>query len=243
METHVLNGDALAEKFPFSGMIIVCREALIEGPVGSGALATFWDERAKYLSDSLQEEKEKYFQKVKNEIEKLSTVEKGAEINLWFEHDLFCQVNMWFILHLIRLFNLQNPVYRVQPPVRAENIWAGFGGLSSEQLKMCFAKRVRFPDADLDLGTRLWLAYSQNDIPSLKNLSTSSEIFPCLQEVVNAHVERVDFSGGRPKQRLRQILAAGKTDFNSIFSEFSKTEGIYGFGDHQVKNMLSDIQR
>jgi hypothetical protein len=40
---------------------------------------------------------------------------------------------------------------------------------------------------------------------------------------------------------LKQIINSGVTDFSEIFKEFRKTEGIYGFGDLQVKNMLTEL--
>jgi len=41
---------------------------------------------------------------------------------------------------------------------------------------------------------------------------------------------------------LIEILNNGKTDFYEIFEEFAKQEGIYGFGDMQVYNMLKEME-
>jgi hypothetical protein len=43
------------------------------------------------------------------------------------------------------------------------------------------------------------------------------------------------------RTNLKQITSSGITDFNEIFREFWKTEGIYGFSDLQVKNMLATL--
>jgi hypothetical protein len=35
----------------------------------------------------------------------------------------------------------------------------------------------------------------------------------------------------------------GITDFNILFSQFSEREGIYGFGDLQVRELLDSIKK
>jgi hypothetical protein len=62
-----------------------------------------------------------------------------------------------------------------------------------------------------------------------------------LDEVCEAHIDRFKEKKGRPQQRLEEILKRGITDFHSLFIEFAKTEGVYGFGDRQVKNMLAEL--
>ena len=65
-----------------------------------------------------------------------------------------------------------------------------------------------------------------------------------LSDVVCAHLERFPGNGtvGRPEQTLREILLGGTTAFDEIYTAFFKKEGIYGFGDLQVKNMLAKLQ-
>jgi hypothetical protein len=46
----------------------------------------------------------------------------------------------------------------------------------------------------------------------------------------------------RPRKVLEDLLAKGYTDFSDIFTQFSQTEGIYGYGDLQVVNMLKDLK-
>jgi hypothetical protein len=40
-----------------------------------------------------------------------------------------------------------------------------------------------------------------------------------------------------------ELLAMGITDFDTLFSQFSKREGIYGFGDLQVRELLDSIKK
>jgi hypothetical protein len=241
MKIHVLPGDALAENFKttrIGGEIIVCRECLVEGDVKAENLEEFWQVRAGFIADSYGEEREKYFSGVAAEFEKLKSLAgKDAEVNLWFEYELFCQANMWFCLYFLR--ESEAKIFRVAPVVRNENdIWKGFGGLAEEDLEKCFADRVEFSEAEIRLGADLWKAFQNADYETLEKLSaTESRCFPYLREVCRAEIEK----GTRPRRVLEEIIAAGKTDFSEIFPEFSTLAGVYGFGDSQVKRILAGI--
>lgn len=237
MRIHVLAGDALAQNFKNSGIageIIICRECLVEGDVRAENIEDFWRVRAGFIRDAYGEDEEKYFQGVVSEFEKLNNLAPDAEVNLWFEYELFCQANMWFCLSLLQT---KASVYRVAPTVRAEaDVWKGFGKLSAEDLKKCFAERIKFGEADVLLGARLWQAYQNADYEKLETLSDiESECFPRLKEVCRAEIEK----GSRPPKVLREIIESGATDFSEIFPEFTNRAGVYGFGDAQVKRILS----
>ena len=237
MKIHVLAGDALVDNFNNSGIegeTIVCRECLVEGNVKAENLEDFWKVRAGFIKNAYGETEEKYFEEVVSEFEKLQTVAPDAEVNLWFEYELFCQANMWFCLSLLP--ETKAGVYRVAPVVRTEaDVWKGFGKLSAEDLKKCFAERIKFTDADIQLGAELWKAYQTADYERLEKLSeTESGCFPRLKEVCRAEIEK----GFRPQKVLQEIIENGADDFAEIFPEFSTRAGVYGFGDAQVQRIL-----
>lgn len=239
MNTHILTGDSLAHTFQGSGIegdIIVSREALIDGDVSGDALQEFWKTRAAHIKATYGEDEEKYFKDVAAEYEKVFNLSPSDEVYLWFEYDLFCQVNMWFVLHLLNEKGLTE-IYRVTPVVRDENdLWKGFGYLPAEDLQKCFDSRVKFTKDDITLGVHLWEAYRKEDLGKLDELSNAeSECFPHLKEVCAAEIERK--RDMRPQKTLRKIADEGITDFKEVFTRFAETEGIYGFGDLQVKAM------
>jgi len=240
MKIHVLAGDALAGNFKnlgLEGEIVVCRECLVEGDVRAENLEDFWKVRAGFIKSVYGEDEEKYFVGVVGEFEKLKNLAPDAEVNLWFEYELFCQANMWFCLSLLQ--KTKGNVYRVAPTVRTEtDVWKGFGNLSAEDLRKCFAARVKFADEDLARGAELWKAYQNADYEKLEKLSEiESECFPRLKEVCRAEMEK----GFRPQKVLREIIENGSTDFAEIFPEFSTRAGVYGFGDAQVKRIIEVV--
>ncbi len=237
MKYHVLPGDALAEDFKNSeidGEIIVCRECLIDGDLRADNLEDFWNVRARFIESAY--DASDYREKVVGEFEKLRSLPEDSEVNLWFEYELFCQANMWFCLSLLQDKNLK--IYRVAPTVRNEtDVWKGFGNLEKEDLRKCYAERMEFSEADVSLGAKLWTAFQNKDSAELKKLgSINSQCFPKLAEVCEAAIEIEN----RPPQKLREIIAT-ETDFKNIFAQFAATEGVYGFGDSQIKRILAEI--
>ncbi|WP_435353834.1 DUF1835 domain-containing protein [Emticicia sp. SJ17W-69] len=242
---HLLNGDCLAEQLRATKInqdFIVCREALIDGEVLANNLADFWAIRAKFIADSYGASIEQYFEITVKELEKLTTLPDGSEVCLWFENDLFCQINLWFVLTLLKK-NTNLKLHRVFPIIEDQaDIWKGFGKASTEKLEEAYASKVPFTANDIELGTKLWNAFLNSDFEKLKDLSKEkSGCFEYLEEVCQAHIDRfpLDNSLGRPQKILKKIIENVPNDFNSIFTKFSEQEGIYGFGDLQIKQLLN----
>ena len=240
MTVHVLPGDAQLEEFKktrVDGDVIVCRECFVTGPVDADTRSEFWDQRAKFILAAYGEDEIEYHERVADELEKLSDLGPDDEVNLWFEYELFCSVNLWFCLSLLADSGAR--VYRVEPAVRAyEERWKGFGSFDAALLEQCFEARKELTPNDLKLGASLWLAFSRTDWRSLKELSASaSDRFPYLAEVCEAAAER-DL---RPAETLIAIKKEGKTDFGDIFAEFSRRAGVYGYGDLQVQDLLDKL--
>jgi hypothetical protein len=240
MQIHVLPGDSLVEIFKqteIEGEIAVCRECLVDGDLLAKSLEDFWRVREHYLSSAYPEAEKSYSKSVKAEFEKLLNLEDKSEVYLWFEHELFCQANMWFCLYLLQ--NSEAEIYRVEPCFKnAEDVWKGFGNLETSDLPKCFAARKKFSDKDIKLGADLWKAFQNKDFGELEKLSqTNSECFPHLKEVCRAAIEQ-EF---RPKEVIQKIIADGADDFGKVFRKFHETEGVYGFGDSQVKRIYDEV--
>ncbi len=248
MVYNILNGDALAYNFPnakIEGEIVVVREALLDGDVSADNLPAFWQSRAKYLRITTTE----YANTVVKEFEKILHAPEDSVFNCWFEYDLFCQVNMWFVLSLIHSLPTRKKVFAVYTAhvnKTSKNFWNGFGPASTEELKLCYAKRIAVTEADIQLGQQLWNAYKNGDLEAMTNLSRQpSAAFPYLQEVVQAHVDRFPTDGakGRPEKVIEDITKNITTDFHQVFKEFWNRESIYGFGDTQLKSMYDKVMR
>lgn len=244
MTYNILNGDSLAYSFneaDIAGETVVCREALIDGSLAGNTLAEFWQNRATSLEATLEE----YQSYSVSEFEKILNAPHNSTFNLWFGYDLFCQANVWFVLSLIDNLAINKEVYFVYPTFLAEaDIWKEFGQANAEDLKLSFSNRVRFEAPDFLLAKELWQAYKNQDLPTLAQLAErKSACFPYLQEACQAHIERFAPDGtlNRPERVLTSILQKGETEFYKVFSEFSTQEGVYGFGDLQLKPIYDKL--
>jgi len=248
MTYHILNGDALTDRFVATGLtgeVIVAREAFVAGDLSGETLQDFWEVRARNWNEPF----EKYKTKVVDEYEQILKAPSGSEFNLWFEYDLFCQVNLWFILHLLYSSGTSRNVYAVYSSHLSEddpNFWSAFGPATSDDLNTCFTQRITLSESDIQFGSELWLAYKNADFQKLTELAKQPKpAFPYLQKVVEAHIARFPQNGepGRPEKVIREILNYNSQDFNAVFTEFQKREGIYGFGDTQVKQLYDKVLR
>ena len=250
MPHHILNGDCLAEQLKetnINGDYIICREALIDGPIQSDNLDTFWSARAAYVQETYHDNAENYFNRVVSEFSKIQSIPTDSEVCLWFEHDLFCQVNMWFVMSLLYQHGIKRNISRVFPVVRdANDVWKGFGIADAAMLEQAFAQRMLLKDDDLKLGNDLWKAYCAHDFDALKELATSgSKAFKFLPEVCKAHIERFPEGNqmSRPQRVLMELIDQSNGEFAEVFSAFSEREGIYGFGDLQVRIMYDRLRK
>ena len=239
---HILNGDSLKQQFPESidGSIIVARECLVDGNVEGKNLDELFASRAKFLSQNYGGIEQDYHEKVVPEFQKIKDINKHSDIHLWFEDDLFCQVNFWFVAHLINKSNLNHAVYLIRP--KSPNQYA-FGKMNSSELVSIYKNKVLL--TELDKIASLWESYQKNDTESLMHTALELEsIYPFILPAVKAHMERKPShkNAGRPIQSLLTIMKELETDdFEPVFKEFNKRESIYGFGDLQVKRLFDEI--
>lgn len=239
---HILNGDALSDQFPKSlqGDRIVMRECLVEGPVKYKDPDFFYAGRISFLNqfygpvsiDDYQRQTISQFDKMKN-------IPVNSTVNLWFEDDLFCQVNFWFVVDLLEKQKHAGQVFLIRP---FEQNAYGFGRFNSEELCELFDRRI--PLTDRLILAKLWRSYKENNSEKLNSLATRlQKHYPFILPVVQAHLERqpLDGSLGRPERTLLSIINdLNTTRFEKIFPEFCRREAIYGFGDLQVKRLLDE---
>lgn len=246
MVYNILNGDALAYSFPetnIEGDIIVVREGLIDGDLSGGNLHEFWQSRARYMGIAESE----YNNSVVKEFEKIIHAPDDSTFNLWFEYDLFCQVNMWFVISIINSLSIKKKVFAVYTTYLDRDnkqFWNGFGQANSEKLAICYENKICFTEDELHTAQALWEAYKNGDLEELTKLSMNqSAVFPYLQEVVKAHIDRFPKDGtkGRPEKVIEDITKNISTDFQKVFGEFWNRESIYGFGDVQLKSLYDKV--
>lgn len=241
---HILNGDVLAEKFPttLEGSRIIIREAFMEGPVSTTFDADYWRQRSDHIADTFNTSTGAYQKAFYSQLDLLNSIDQEDKVYLWFEDDLFCQVNMWFALYYIT--RRVTPVfYRVFPEDDAKS-WTGFGRADEQELKRMFSSAVIIEPHEVDLIREIWEAYVREDTTRLLVLADHAPTsMRHATEVIQAHIDRLhpDATQRQPQECLREIIAEGYTTFEEIFAEFTRRAGIYGYGDLQIEQELKKM--
>ncbi|MEP1095284.1 MAG: DUF1835 domain-containing protein [Cyclobacteriaceae bacterium] len=237
---HILNGDALKGQFPansITGEIIVARECLVDGDVSGETLQELIESRVASMHEMYGTSREGYLQKVVPEFNKINDIKLG-EVNLWFEDDLFCQVNFWFACSLLKEKSIS--AFLVRP---SASLRYGFGGLSPEDLKKAFENRKLLTTEQISQFAKLWRAYQDKDIIRLSSISKLLvDEFEFLKEAIQAQIDRMADGDSLPERTLRELMTEyGDQDFGLVFREFSNRLPVYGFGDLQVKRLWDQL--
>lgn len=221
---HILNGDCLAEKFPknLHGEIIIWREALIDGPVSDD---DFFENRKIFIVENYDSERS-YEDLVVKEFEKIQSLPENSVIYFWFEDDLFCQVNFWFLVSSLNLKNLK--LFRVFP----KDSEKGFAESDEMEMLEIFNAAKEIKEEEKSLISNLWKGFQKNNLTL-----ESSEIVRNLPELFVANENRFN---GNLENQIKKIQE-NTADFNEFFRIFQQKFSIYGFGDLQLKNLLKRV--
>ena len=246
---HVLNGDSLYDMLHESlrGHVIVWREMMIEGPIELKGPEAFIAERKTYFKTEYHVHENEYSDKTEAEFQRLIQLPDDASFYLWFEYDLFCQVNAWMIIYILTQWNNCNSIHIVYPPFNnTPRDWYGFHGIPPETLPDLLIDPVSVSKNDIHMIKDLVVAYANGTKADMERISqTDSRAFPRLKESINSHLERLPANGhkGAIIELLNQLISTyGKDDFKSIFNEFSRKMGHYGLGDTQVLRLINKIK-
>lgn len=242
---HILNGDALLEQFPkiLLGERLVVRECLMEGPANAPLPDDFYQMRANYLKSvhpgmGVVE----YFTRTVPDLETIRQLPVNAQVILWFEDDLFCQVNFWFVCHLMNLRPHRREVYLVRP--NEKNRYA-FGGMTTDELQEAFLNRTPLRLGDQQVLQHLWKAFAIGDLPTMKRAAlTIGSRIRAVKEAVAFYEASLPSAGfrGRPRETLLTIMKELQTqEFEPVFQEFRRREACYGYTDLQVKRFISEL--
>jgi hypothetical protein len=240
---HIHNGDSAAgtgRKSDIPGEHLAWREALVCGPAPGGlSAAEFRQVRAHHLADAYGANLEKTVRELEAQEETLARFSDHDEVVLWFEHDLFCQVQLIYLLDRFA----QNELGQTRLSLICINEFPGvegfrgFGELTVEQLAALFPQRREVTQSQLDLGSRAWQAYSSAQAVGLIALVDSdTSALPFLKGALIKHLQRfpsTDSGLGRIESVGLELIAKGYCNFRSLFPAFGTREPEYGFGDSQ----------
>jgi hypothetical protein len=238
---HILNGDATAPVFAGAGLpgdVLVWRDILVEGPATAewtspAALAV----RTAFLAERLGIDSERYRNGVREQEAGLAMSVRHDEVVLWFEQDLFCAVNLWYVLAWFAGQPAPTHLSLVYPSTEE---FRGLGVLTSAQLAALFGERRPVTTSMLALGHRAWKAYtdaSPREAAALAELE--NEALPFVRDACRCHGERfpsVATGLNEIETAILEVLGPGAQGFGELFRLVSADPRArrHGMGDVQI---------
>ena len=240
---HIHNGDSTAgtaKKANLPGEHIAWREAMVCGPTPPNLTETeFIALRANHLAEDYDVPAEKCAADLRELHQALANSVTHDEVVLWFEHDLFCQVHLVYLLHWFAQKELGKTRLSLISIDQFPGIktFHGLGQLNEAQLESLWPARQEITAEQLEVGAKAWASYSSSNPKDLTSLlETDVSALPFLREALKKHLQRFPSTTnglGRIENIGVELVSAGYPQFKSLFPAFMRREPIYGFGDTQ----------
>jgi hypothetical protein len=168
---HVTNGDAAAGGLARSGLpgdVLSWRDILHDGPVPpDDDLPAFRQARAAFLASRGWTSEEEAIVDLEERDSRLDGVGAEHEIVLWFEPDLYDQLQLMQVLARLAA---KPTATRARLTIVPADLY--LGPLPPEKFPPLFAARREVRDADLQHGTDAWRAFTAPDPTALMQVTT-----------------------------------------------------------------------
>ncbi len=230
---HVTNGDStvmIMEKARISGDILPWRDVLHEGPAPAGlTLEAMSAERARFIAQSGWGTLEEAARGFRDRDAKLARFREHDEVVLWFEHDLYDQLQL---LQLLDWFSQQTLGDTVLSIICVDEY---LGLLGPERIAALYPGRVAVTPEQLRLGRRAWSAFCAADPTIWQDLIASdTSALPYLAQALVRHLEQypcVQNGTNRTEGALLAAAQAGIGKPGRLFEAVQETEPRGFMGD------------
>lgn len=249
---HITNGDSFTQRLNtlnIEGDIITWREMLCEGKtlpnVGS---ESFWKARYEFLHKNYKVSKSWFIEKTLKEYRSLCNHKQQDQIVLWFEYDLFCQVNMLAVISWL----LANRKYAQISLVcsgkedESDKMYA-LNELTDEQLLGLYKKKKELTQDDIEYADYVWQLYCSNNPIRLENLTDFEDYqFDYLGNAVKSHLQRFPSIANGLNNMETNILsiAANRKPASKkeLLTSILQNQDNLGFGDTQYERAITRLK-
>ena len=249
---HITNGDSFTErlkKLPLKGDIITWREMLCEGKTLSNVGSeSFWKTRFEFLNKNYRISKSWFVEKTLKEYRSLCNHKQQDQIVLWFEYDLFCQINMLAVLSWLKTYRRHAEISLVCSGNEDDtDALYGLNELTDEQLLDLYKRRKVLTQDDIEYADYVWQLYCSDNPMRLENLMDFESFqFDYLSDAIKAHLQRfpsIKNGLNAVENKVLQVAAEHKPKSKREFTgQILRNQGHYGFGDSQYERLITNLR-
>ncbi len=249
---HITNGDCLTKKLDalkLKGDVITWREMLCEGKtltnVGS---ESFWKTRFEFLNKNYKITKSRFIEKTLKEYRSLCNHKQQDQIVLWFDYDLFCQVNMLAVLSWLKAHRKYAEISLVCSGKEGNTgQFYSLSNLNDEKLLQLYDQRKVLNQDDIEYADYVWQLYCSDNPIRLENLSDFKNYqFDHLGDAVQTHLHRFpSIKNGLNAMEnaiLQLSLDQKPTSKKELLNTILTNQNLLGFGDTQYERAISRLK-
>lgn len=251
-QLHITNGDNFTQKLKtlkLKGDIITWREMLCEGKTETNVGSeSFWKTRFDFLHKNYKVSKSWFVEKTLKEYRSLCNHKQQDQIILWFEYDLFCQINMLAVLSWLKKHRRYAEIYLVCSGDEDEtNRLYGLSDLNDEQILHSYKNKVKLSQNDIEYADYVWQLYCSDNPIRLENLIDFDNYqFEYLADAIKVHLKRFPtIKNGLNELENRVLeysLQQKPKSKKQLLNQLLKNQGFYGFGDTQYERVISNLR-
>jgi hypothetical protein len=249
---HVANGTCttrIIESAGIPGARSIWADPLYEGPVPGGLTdAQLLEVRARYLAGSDQTPVDPV-----NDLSEWRTVierhDSYDELILWYEHDLFDQLNLVQVLTWIRARLPQaRPVSLVCiGSFPGHPRFKGLGELTPDELASLLEARQRVGEPQYSLAERAWVALREATPRALDDLRHGdTAALPYLSAAVHRFLQEYPWTRdglSRTERRLLELAGNGHITLATAFPRMHEGEDVHYVTDLSLAQMAEALSR
>jgi hypothetical protein len=241
---HITNGDAVVYLFKKAGVVgtqVPWRDVLHEGPVPAGAtLEQLSRVRGEYLASRGFGKPIKILHDFASRDAAFRRAVESPEVVLWFEHDLYDQLQLVQVLVELDAMNLEpGTVSLVQSD-------AYLGSMTADELLALYPKRKTVTGAIFDQARIAWDALRAEEPDALLACTQhDAQGLPYLRGALRRLCQEFPWSDdglSRSQRHALQAVAFGPTNADELFRRAQSREEAPFLGDLAFAAIVRDLQ-
>jgi hypothetical protein len=248
---HVANGTSTTATIHAAGLpgrSSIWADVLHDGPVPGGIDdAALLDVRARFLAGEYGPTVDQAIAELTGWRAVIASGEPYDELVLWYEHDLFDQLN------LIQLLAWVGSLPQFAPRVSLISIdrfpghpqFKGLGELNVDELASLFDTRKTVMPAQYSLAASAWDAFRSPDPRAIERLLLGeTSALPFLEAALYRHLQEFPWVGdglSRTERRLLELVAPAPIDLRVAFPRMHEFEHAFYITDGSLMDTVSTL--